>query len=44
LEHPCGAALVELPIDYREGLGMSHDLPAVDGIFWELAPCQVGQL
>jgi hypothetical protein len=38
LEYPCGAALVELPVDYREGLGTPHDLSAMDGIFWELAP------
>jgi hypothetical protein len=44
LEHPCGAALVEIPIDYREGLGTPHDLSAMDGIFWELAPHQVGQV
>jgi hypothetical protein len=37
LEHPCGVALVELPVDYREGLGTLHDLSVVDGIFWELA-------
>jgi hypothetical protein len=33
LEHPRSAPLVELPIDYREGLGMPHDLSAMDGIF-----------
>jgi hypothetical protein len=33
LEHPGGAAFVELPVDYREGLGMPHDLSAMDGIF-----------
>jgi hypothetical protein len=38
LEHPCGAALVELPIDYCEGLGMSHNLLAMDWVFWQLAP------
>jgi hypothetical protein len=44
LEHPCGAALVELPVEYREGLGTPHDLSAMDGIFWELTPHQVGQV
>jgi hypothetical protein len=38
LEHPCGAALVEFPVDCREGLGAPHDLSAMDGIFRELAP------
>jgi hypothetical protein len=44
LKHPRSASLVELTVDYREGLGMPHDLSAVDGIFWEFAPCQVGQV
>jgi hypothetical protein len=44
LEHSCGAALVELPIDYREGLGAPHDLAAMDRVFWKLAPQQVGQI
>jgi hypothetical protein len=34
LENSCGAALVELSLDYREGLGASHDLSMVDGVFW----------
>jgi hypothetical protein len=44
LEYPYGAAFVELPIDYREGLGAPHDLSAMDGVFWEFAPHQVGQV
>jgi hypothetical protein len=44
LEYPCGAALVELPVDYGEGLGAPHDFLAMDGVFWELAPHQVGQV
>jgi hypothetical protein len=36
LEHSCGAVLVELPVDYREGLGTPHDLAAMDRIFQEL--------
>jgi hypothetical protein len=38
LEHSYGAALVEFPVDYREGLGAPHDLSAMDGFFWEHAP------
>jgi hypothetical protein len=34
LENPCGAALVKLSLDYREGLGASHYLSTVDGVFW----------
>jgi hypothetical protein len=34
LEDSCGAALVELSLDYREGLGASHDLSMMDGVFW----------
>jgi hypothetical protein len=34
LEDPCGAAFVELPINYYEGLGTSHNLLAMDGVFW----------
>jgi hypothetical protein len=34
LENSCGAALVELSLDYREGLGASHDLSMIDGVFW----------
>jgi hypothetical protein len=44
LENPCGAALVEFSIDYREGLGMPHDLSTMDGVFWEFASYQVGQV
>jgi hypothetical protein len=33
LEYPCGAMLAEFPVDYREGLGASHDLSTMDGIF-----------
>jgi hypothetical protein len=34
LENSCGAALVKLSLDYREGLGASHNLSMVNGIFW----------
>jgi hypothetical protein len=34
LENSCSAAFVEFSVDYREGLGASHDLPTMDGIFW----------
>jgi hypothetical protein len=34
LEDSYGAALVELSLDYREGLGASHNLATVDGVFW----------
>jgi hypothetical protein len=34
LENPCGAALVKLSLDYREGLGASHYLLTVYGVFW----------
>jgi hypothetical protein len=34
LENSYGATLVELSLDYREGLGASHNLSTVDGIFW----------
>jgi hypothetical protein len=44
LVNPCGAALVELSIDYREGFGTLHDLSTMDGVFWELASYQVGQV
>jgi hypothetical protein len=37
LEDPCGTALVEFSIDYRESLGTSHDLSTMDGVLWELA-------
>jgi hypothetical protein len=33
LENSCSAALVEFSVDYREGLGASHDLPTMDGVF-----------
>jgi hypothetical protein len=33
LENPCRAALVELPVDFHEGLGAPYDLSAVDQIF-----------
>jgi hypothetical protein len=42
LEYPCGAMLVEFSIDYREGLGVPHDLSTIDGVFWEFASHQVG--
>jgi hypothetical protein len=42
LENPCGAAIVEFFDDYREGLGMPHDLSTMDGVFWEFASYQVG--
>jgi hypothetical protein len=42
LEDPCGAALVEFSINYREGLGTPHDLSTMDGVFWELTSHQVG--
>jgi hypothetical protein len=35
LEKPCGAALVEFSIDYREGLGAPHDLLMMDSVFWK---------
>jgi hypothetical protein len=41
LENPYCAALVEFPVDYREGLGAPYDLSAVDQIFWELASSKV---
>jgi hypothetical protein len=33
LENSCGATLVELSLDYCKGLGASHDLSMVDGVF-----------
>jgi hypothetical protein len=33
LEHPCGASLVKLPIDYGEGFGAPHNLAPMDGVF-----------
>jgi hypothetical protein len=44
LEYPCGATLVELPVDYREGLGALHNFSPMDGVFWKFAPHQVGQV
>jgi hypothetical protein len=44
LEYSCGTALIELPIDYCEGFGALHDLSAMDGVFWEFAPHQVGHV
>jgi hypothetical protein len=41
LENPYRAALVEFPIDYREGLGAPYDLSAVDQIFREFASSKV---
>jgi hypothetical protein len=32
LEYPCGAMLVELPVNYCEGLGGPHDLSTMDGV------------
>jgi hypothetical protein len=34
LENSCSAAFVEFSVVYREGLGASHDLSTMDGIFW----------
>jgi hypothetical protein len=34
LENSCSAALIELSVYYREGLGALHDLSTMDGIFW----------
>jgi hypothetical protein len=42
LEDTCSATLVEFSIDYREGLGVPHDLSTMDGVFWEFASHQVG--
>jgi hypothetical protein len=36
LENSCSAAFVELSVDYREGLGASHDLSTMDA-FVELS-------
>jgi hypothetical protein len=33
LEYPCGATLIELPIDYGEGFRAPHDLSPMDGVF-----------
>jgi hypothetical protein len=40
----CVTALVEFSVDYREGLGTLHDLPTMDGVFWEFASYQVCQI
>jgi hypothetical protein len=34
LEKSCGAAPVELSLNYCEGFGASHHLAAMDGVFW----------
>jgi hypothetical protein len=44
LENRRGAALVEFSVDYCEGLGTPHDLSTMDGVFWEFASYQVGQV
>jgi hypothetical protein len=44
LEDPYGAALVKLSLDYREGLGVSHYLSTVDGVFWQFSLYQVSQV
>jgi hypothetical protein len=44
LENTCSATFVDFSIDYHEGLGASHDLSTMDGIFWEFASHQVGQV
>jgi hypothetical protein len=44
LEDTCSATLVEFSVDYREGLGAPHDLSMMDGVFWEFASHQVGQV
>jgi hypothetical protein len=44
LENSYRAALVEFPVDYREGLGAPYDLSAVDRIFREFTSSQVGQV
>jgi hypothetical protein len=44
LEDVCCAALVELSLDYAEGLGVVHDLTAMDSVFWQLASQQVGEV
>jgi hypothetical protein len=37
LEDSCFAVFVEFSLDYREGLGASHYLAMVDGVFRQLA-------
>jgi hypothetical protein len=44
LEDPCGAALVKFSLDYHEGLGASHYLSMVDGVFWQFSSYQVSQI
>jgi hypothetical protein len=44
LEDPSGAALVKFSLDYREGLGASHNLSMVDGVLWQLSSYQVSQI
>jgi hypothetical protein len=44
LENPHSASLVELSVDYREGLGAPHDLSTMYSVFWEFASRQVGQV
>jgi hypothetical protein len=34
LANSCGVALIEFSLDYREGLGASHDLSTVESVFW----------
>jgi hypothetical protein len=44
LENSYRAALVEFPVDYREGLGAPYDLSVVDSIFREFTSSQIGQV
>jgi hypothetical protein len=44
LENTYSATLLEFSVDYREGLGASHDLSMMDGIFWEFASHPVSQV
>jgi hypothetical protein len=44
LENTCSATFVEFSVDYCEGLGALYDLSMMDGIFWEFASHQVGQV
>jgi hypothetical protein len=44
LENPCRAAFVEFSVDYREGLGVTYDLSAMDSVFRKFASYQVGQI
>jgi hypothetical protein len=36
LEYTCHDSLVELSLNYSEGLGMAHDLSTMNSIFWLL--------